>query len=350
MPSPSTRSYGGRRRNYYQVQVSDISASIVPEDPECPPGPYRCYLEVSVDTVRKRTRVSRKGNYAWDETFEFSVREDWPICIQLLARRAFYKDVLLASSGDWMQLPTNPQTQVVTRFLRDVHLEERNGVPGIYQASVTWKLGLTDPHPITDHLSPNHPEEPIIEDVGELIAAPNPSRVELNGKALRHLSIGFGCHSFSDVSSFIVSLHDFEDASLSSGNSSSSDHNDVLVSPVSDLPHGGLFPPDPRETDDAEKEATLTDYNPNDNLDGGRLSEIKQILDTDEVDSMISIRKDTGMTESPSRRRASMNTSSFWANRSPSLNRRKARHTLWRRLKLIFSWRRPRNIDGENHP
>lgn len=123
------------------------------------------------------------------------MREDWPICIQLLAKRAFCKDVLLASSGDRMQLPTSTQTKgpavlsyhrkpnihsiflVVSRILRCV--QEQSGVSGIYQASVTWKLGLLDPHPTTDQLSPIHPEEPFIEDVGELIAAPNPSSVEL---------------------------------------------------------------------------------------------------------------------------------------------------------------------------
>ena len=63
--------------------------------------------------------------------------------------------------------------------------EGRNEVPGIYQASVTWNMGLIDPHPIIDQSSLIHPEEPFIEDVGELIAAPNPSSAELrsfNGK------------------------------------------------------------------------------------------------------------------------------------------------------------------------
>lgn len=109
-------------------------------------------------------------------------------------------------------------------------------------------------------------------------------------QAIRYPSIGFGCHSFSDGSSFIVSLHDFEDASLSSRNCSLSDHDEVLVSPVSDLPHGGEFPPNPRGTDSVEKdsalEATLMDHTPEGGLDGGELSENNDI-----VDSMYSIAK-----------------------------------------------------------
>ncbi|KAG2157014.1 hypothetical protein DEU56DRAFT_750223 [Suillus clintonianus] len=157
----------------------DISASIEPDDPECPPGPYKCYVEVGVDAVRKRTRVSARGQYAWNEAFEFSVREDWPICIHLIAKRAFCKDVLLASSGDYMQLPTSTQTKVVSQILRHVHVQGRNGGPSIYQASVTLKLQLIDPHPITDPSSSVHAEESFIEDVGELIAAPNLSSAEL---------------------------------------------------------------------------------------------------------------------------------------------------------------------------
>jgi hypothetical protein len=171
---------------------------------------------------------------------------------------------------------------------------------------VTWNIGLLDPHPVTDRSSSTHPEDPHIEDVGELIAAPNPSSVELrsfNGKvwsifSFMHLMLNVsqalrypsGCHSFSDRSSFIVSLHDFEDASLSSGNCSLSDHDEVLVSPVSDLPHGGEFPPNPRGRDSTEKgsalEATLMDHTPEGGLDGGELSEHHDI-----ANSMFSIAK-----------------------------------------------------------
>jgi len=95
-------------------------------------------------------------------------------------------------------------------------------------------------------------------------------------QVLRHPSIGFDCHSFSEESSYLVSLHDFEDDSHSFVNSTNTDHNGVLVSPVSDLPQRCSFPPNPRETDDAEKgsilEATPTDHTPKDNLNDGELS------------------------------------------------------------------------------
>jgi len=114
-------------------------------------------------------------------------------------------------------------------------------------------------------------------------------------QTLLYPGVGFGCHSFSDASSFIVSLHDFEDDSLSSENSSNCDHNEVLVSPVSELPQGDCFPPNPGETDDADKdstlEATLADHTPNDNLDNGELSKNNQTLAADAVDSTISITK-----------------------------------------------------------
>ncbi|KAG2032221.1 hypothetical protein BDR03DRAFT_985868 [Suillus americanus] len=187
------RSYGGRRKLYYHIQdahpyLTDISVSIEPDDPECPPGPYKCYVKVGVDTVRKRTQVSAPGKYAWNETFEFSVREDWSICIDLIAKHAllscgtlswFCKDVPIASSRDYMQLPTSTQTKVVSQILRRVHVRGRNGEPSIYQASVTLKLQLLDPDPITDPSSSVHSEESFIEDVGELIAAPNLSNTEL---------------------------------------------------------------------------------------------------------------------------------------------------------------------------
>lgn len=106
--------------------------------------------------------------------------------------------MLLASSGDWAQLPTSTQTKGLAVISRKIHpkiyhiflvisriLRCMQGQNGIYQASVTWNIGLLDPHPITDRSSSTLPEDPHIEDVGELIAAPNPSSVELrsfNGK------------------------------------------------------------------------------------------------------------------------------------------------------------------------
>ncbi|KAG0707837.1 hypothetical protein DFH29DRAFT_994845 [Suillus ampliporus] len=329
----------------------DISASIVPDDPECPPGPYKCYVEVSVNTVRKRTRVSSRGKYAWNESFEFSVREDWPICIHLLAKHTICKDVLLASSGDWMQLPTSTtstQTKVVTQILRHVHVQGRNGAPCIYQASVTLKLQLLDPHPITDQLSSIYaPQEPVIEDVGELIAAPNLSNVELGlfgGKALRHPRIGFDCHSFSDVSSYLVSLHPFEDDGLSFINSPGADHDEVLVSPISDLPQGGGFPPCSRETDDVEKksvlEGSLTDHTRKDNVIDGGMPRKDQISPADTADSKIPIANHTCMTGPQARRRSSMGTLSFRSNRSPSSLGAQDCHALWRQLKSLCSWRR----------
>ncbi|KAG1720316.1 uncharacterized protein EDB91DRAFT_1241905 [Suillus paluster] len=334
--------------------LANISVSIVPDDPECPPGPYRCYVEVSVDNVRQRTRVSDRGKYAWNESFEFSVREDWPICIHLLAKRAFCKDVLLASSGDWMQLPTSTQTKVVSHILRHVHVQGRNGAPRIYQASVTLKLQLIDSLPIADQLPLIHPEEPFIEDVGELIAAPNLSNVELGsfcGKGRRHLSI-FDCHSFSDGSSYLVSLHTFEDGSLSSINSTSANHDEVLVSPISDLPPGGDFPPSPREMDDAEQnsvlEATLADHTPNDNVNDGQLSGKDQMLPADTADPVISIAHDTVMVEPQPRHRSSMKTSSFRSDRNASSRWTQDRYALWRRVQSLFSCHRPQNSDEES--
>lgn len=60
-----------------------------------------------------------------------------------------------------------------------MHVRGQNGEPSIYQASVALKLQLMDPDPITDPSSSVHSEEPFIEDVGELIAAPNLSNTEL---------------------------------------------------------------------------------------------------------------------------------------------------------------------------
>ncbi|KAG1723564.1 hypothetical protein EDB19DRAFT_350327 [Suillus lakei] len=358
MDSLPMRSYGGRRKLYYRIQVSDISVSIEPDDPECPPGPYKCYVEVGVDTVRKRTQVSARGKYAWNESFEFSVREDWPICINLIAKHAllswgmlswFCKDVRIASSGDYMQLPTSTQTKVVSHILRHVHVRGRNGDPSIYQASVTLKLQLIDPHPIIEPLSSVHPEEPSVEDVGELIAAPNLSSTELgafSGKALRHPSIGFGCHSFSDGSSFVVSLHTCEDDSLYSVNSPNADHDEVLVSPVSDLPQGDCLPPSPREMDDAEQNSvlntTLTDHTPRGNVDGGELPGTDQLSPADIVDSGIPMANENGPQ---TRRKLSMKTLSFRSNRSASLGRTQDRHPLWRRVRSLFSLRIPRNAE-----
>jgi len=117
----------------------------------------------------------------------------------------------------------------------------------------------------------------------------NPAQV------LRHPTIDFDCCSSSDESSFVLSLHDIEADSLSSGNSSSSDHNEVLISPISDLSQGGGFPPNPRGMDDMDKysaqEATLIGHTPKDNLDDGELLKNSQTLVTDVADSLISIAK-----------------------------------------------------------
>lgn len=352
------RSYGGRRKLYYHIQVSDISVSIEPDDPECPPGPYKCYVEVGVDTVRKRTQVSAPGKYAWNESFEFSVREDWSICIDLIAKHAllscgtlswFCKDVPIASSRDYMQLPTSAQTKVVSQILRDVHVRGRNGEPSIYQASVTLKLQLLDPDPTTDPSSSIHSEESFIEDVGELIAAPNLSNTDLgalSGKVLRHPSLGVGCHSFSDCSSFVVSLHSCEDDGLSFINSPNADHDEVLVSPVSDLPQGDQFPLSRKELDDAEQtsvvEATLTDHTPRGDVDGRKLPGMNQSLPTDKVDSRISMVNDT---KPQTRHKLSMKPLSFRSNRRASLCGMQDCHALWGRVRSLFSLRTPQNAD-----
>jgi hypothetical protein len=358
MDSLPMRSYGGRRKLYHHIQVSDISAIIEPDDPECPPGPYRCYVVVGVDTIRKRSQVSAPGKYAWNESFEFSVREDWSICIDLIAKHTllscgtlswFCKDVPIASSRDYMQLPTSTQTKVVSQILRHVHVRGRNGEPSIYQASVTLKLQLLDPDPITDPSPSVYSEELFIEDVGELIAAPNLSNTELgafSGKLLRHPSLGVGCHSLTDCSSFIVSLHSCEDDGLSSIDSPNADHDEVLVSPVSDLPQGDRFPPSPKELDDTEQisvvEATLTDHTPRGGVNGGELPGIDQSSPADTAYSGISTVNDT---RPQTRRKLSMKALSFRSNRSASLSGTQNCHALWGRVRSLFSLRTPQNAD-----
>ncbi|KAG2150652.1 uncharacterized protein EDB93DRAFT_1249663 [Suillus bovinus] len=336
-------------------QRTDISVSIEPDDPECLPVPYKCYVEVGVNTVRKRTQVSSPGKYAWNESFEFSVREDWSICIDLIAKHTllscgtlswFCKDVPIASSRDYMQLPTSTQTKVVSQNLRHVHVRGRNGEPSIYQASVTLKLRLVNPDPITDPSSSVHYEESFIEDVGELIAAPNLSNAELGAfnEVLRHPSLCFGCYPFSDRSSFVLSLHSYEDDSLSFTNTPHADHDEVLVSPVSDLPQGDRFPPSPRKLDDAEQtsvlEATLTDHTPRGN--GGELPEREQSSPTNTVYSGISVANDT---EPQKRHKLSMKALSFRSNRSASLSEARDRHARLGRLRSLFSLRTLRNAE-----
>ncbi|KAG2063658.1 hypothetical protein BDR04DRAFT_378260 [Suillus decipiens] len=351
MDSLPTRSYGGRRKLYYHIQVSDISVSIEPDDPECPARPYKCYVEVGVGTVRKRTQVSAPGEYVWNESFEFLVREDWSICIDLIARHAllswgtlswFCKDVPIASSRDYIQLPTPTQTKVVSQILRQVHARGRSS---IYQASVKLKLQLMDPDPIIDPSPWVHSEESFIEDVGELIAAPNHSSIELgafNGKVLRHPSLGVGCHSFSDCSSFVVSLHSYEDDGLSSPNSPNADHDEVLVSPVSDLPQGDCFPLSPREPDDTEKisaEVTLTDHTPRSH-DNGR--ELGQSSSANIVYPGISVANDIRPQK---RHKSSIKALSFRSNRSASLNGTRYCRALWGRVRSLFSSRTPQNAE-----
>ncbi|KAG2349980.1 hypothetical protein BDR05DRAFT_265267 [Suillus weaverae] len=357
MDSLPVRSYGGRRKLYHHIQVSDISVSIEPDDPECPPGPYKCYVEVGVDTVRKRTQVSAPGKYAWNESFEFLVREDWSICIDLIAKHTplsfgslswFCKDVPIASSRDYMQLPTSTQTKVVSQILRHVHVRGRNGEPSIYQASVTLKLQLIDSDPIIDSSPLVHSEEPFVEDVGELIAAPNYSNIELGAfsEVLRHPNLSFGYHSFSDCSSFVVSLHSCEGDSLSSINSLHSDHDKVLVSPVSDLPQGDHFPLSPRELDDGEQtsvlEATLTDHTQRGGANGGELRGIDQSSPADTVYSGISTANDTGPQ---ARHKLSMKALSSRSNRSASLSRTQNCHALWGRVRSLFNLRTPQNAE-----
>lgn len=351
------RSYGGRRKRYYRILVSDISVSLEPDNPECPPGPYKCYVEVGVGTVRKRTRVSAPGKYAWNESFEFSVREDWSICIDLISKHdllswgtlsRFCKDVPIASSRDYMQLPTSTQPKVVSQTLRHVHVRGRNGEPSIYQASVALKLQLMDPDPITDPSSSVHSEEPFIEDVGELIAAPNLSNTELGAfsEVLRHPRLGFGCHTFSDCSSFVVSLHSCGEDSYSSINSPNADHDEVLVSPVSDLPQGDRFPPGPRELDDAEQisilEATLTDHTLRGDVNGGELPGIDQLSPADMVSSGISVVNDTGPQ---TRHKLSMKALRFRSNRSATLSETQDCHALWGRVRSLFNLRTPQNTE-----
>lgn len=351
------RSYGGRRKRYYRILVSDISVFIEPDDPEFPPGPYKCYVEVGVDTVRKRTRVSAPGKYAWDESFEFSVREDWSICIDLIAKHNllswgtlswFCKDVPIASSRDYMQLPTSAQAKVVSQTLRRVHVRGQTGEPSIYQASVALKLQLIDPDPITDSSSLVHSEEPFIEDVGELIAAPNLSNTELGAfsEVLRHPRLGFGCHSFSDCSSFIVSLHSCEDDGHSSINSPNPDHGEVLVSPVSDSPQGDRFPSDPRELDDAEQtsvlEATLTDHTLRGNANSGELPGIDQSSPADIACSEIPVANDTGPQ---TRHKLSIRLLRFRSNDSASLSGTQGCHAIWGRVRSLFGLRAPKNAE-----
>jgi hypothetical protein len=112
-------------------------------------------------------------------------------------------------------------------------------------------------------------------------------------KVPRYPRLGFGCHSFSDCSSFVVSLHTCEDDGHSSIDSPNADHGEVLVSPVSDLPQGDCFPPSPRELDDAEQtsilEATLTDHTLRGDVNGGELPGIDQSSPADIVYSGISV-------------------------------------------------------------
>ncbi|KAG1787930.1 uncharacterized protein HD556DRAFT_1500371 [Suillus plorans] len=356
MDSLPMRSCGGRRKLYYHIQVSG-NVSIEPDNPEFPPGPYKCYVEVGVDTVRKRTQVSTPGKYAWNESFEFLVREDWSICIDLIAKHTVLscgmlswlsKDVPIASSRDHVQLPTSTETKVVSQNLRHVHVRGRDGEPSIYQASVSLKLQLVNPDPITDPSSSVHLEESFIEDVGELIAAPNLSNTELGAfsEVLRRPSLGFGCHSFSDWSSFVVSLHSCEDDSLASPNSPHADHDEVLVSPISDLPQGDRFPPSPRELDDAEQtsvlEATLTDHTQKGDVNGGELPEIDQSSPADTVYSGTSVANDTGPQK---RHKLSMKALSIRSNRSASLSGMRDRHALWGRIRSLFSSRTPQNAE-----
>lgn len=207
------------------------------------------------------------------------------------------------------------------------------------------KLQLMDPDPMIDPSPWVHSEESFIEDVGELIAAPNHSNIELgafNGKVLRHPSLGVGCHSFSDGSSFVVSLHSYEDDSLSSPNSPYADHDEVLVSPVSDLPQEDCFPLDPREPDDTEQfsaEVTLTDHTPRRHDNDGELDPSSS---ADIVYPGISVANDTGPQK---RHKLSIKALSFRSHRSASLSGTRYCRALWGRVRSLFSSRTPQNAE-----
>ncbi|KAG2052759.1 hypothetical protein BDR06DRAFT_491735 [Suillus hirtellus] len=159
-------------------------------------------------------------------------------------------------------------------------------------------------------------------------------------KVLRRPGLGFGCYSFSDWSSFVVSLHSCEDDSLASPNSPHADHDEVLVSPISDVPQGDHLPPIPRELDDAEQtsvlEATLTDHTQKGEL------RIDQSSPADTVYSGTSVANDTGPRK---RHKLSMKALSIRSNRSTSLSGTRDRHALWGRIRSLFSLRTPQNAE-----